>query len=88
MWVLLLELEHSIYFCCHSDFLEPAYVGYILAPTEDQRLSFSHRLHVHGKRRVYMPSRMKELVKAHEVCLSLISYELLRHQYLYLGRSS
>ncbi|KAI0648711.1 hypothetical protein C8Q79DRAFT_465257 [Trametes meyenii] len=53
----------------HADLqslIKPAYVGYILAPTEQHRLSFSFWLHVHGKQQAYMPERMKCLQRNYE----------------------
>ncbi|KAI0366367.1 hypothetical protein BV20DRAFT_1124273 [Pilatotrama ljubarskyi] len=51
-------------------FIEDAYVGYVLAPTQDHRKSFSHKLHVHAKKRVNVSSRMKALQKDYERVLS------------------
>ncbi|KAI0711284.1 hypothetical protein C8Q76DRAFT_53066 [Earliella scabrosa] len=50
--------------------LEPCFSGFVLAPTEQHRLQFSHWLYLHGKQHVYMPARMKTLYEAYEARLN------------------
>ncbi|KAI0372362.1 hypothetical protein BV20DRAFT_963932 [Pilatotrama ljubarskyi] len=44
-----------------STLLQPCYVGYVLAPTKEQRLRYRAWLNVHAKMHVTMPARMKTL---------------------------
>lgn len=49
--------------------MEPAYVGYILAPTMEHRLQYSHWLNVHAKQHVAVSKRYARLLSMYEVSL-------------------
>ncbi|CDO70144.1 hypothetical protein BN946_scf184783.g28 [Trametes cinnabarina] len=43
------------------ELMEPCYNGFVLAPTEEQRMRYTSWLSVHAKKQVRMPERMKTL---------------------------
>ncbi len=67
-----------------STFLEPNYAGYVLAPSKQQRLKYSYRLHVFGKKRARMSERMKRLCLRYEVSHWLCIPLTLQSQILFL----
>ncbi|TFK84417.1 hypothetical protein K466DRAFT_226759 [Polyporus arcularius HHB13444] len=60
-WTLTYEVNTEL-----RQFLEANYFGYVLAPTPEERLRYSYRLHVFGKRRTKLSIRMKDLWLEHE----------------------
>jgi hypothetical protein len=54
--------------------IRPAFVNGILAPTKQQRLEYATWLHVFGKDRTEMPSRMATLVDDYNVCIAYYSW--------------
>lgn len=55
------------------DLVRPAIAkdDYIIAPTEEQRMRYAWRLHVWGKKQATMSPRMKALLLAYNVRLSI-----------------
>ncbi|KAH9836561.1 uncharacterized protein C8Q71DRAFT_733060 [Rhodofomes roseus] len=64
-WVFTHEAHTEI-----PAFMKDAFIGYVLAPTEDQRIQYSYRLHVHGKQHVRVSARMKQLQVTYESILA------------------
>lgn len=51
--------------------MEATYKGFVLAPSETQRIRYTRWLCVHGKKQVTVSARMKELWIEYQVRLSL-----------------
>ncbi|KAI0746392.1 hypothetical protein C8Q80DRAFT_1174915 [Daedaleopsis nitida] len=49
-----------------NSWMSPSFVGWVLAPTKEHRVSYSRWLYVHGKQHVRMPIRMKLLLLDYE----------------------
>ncbi|KLO15001.1 hypothetical protein SCHPADRAFT_939128 [Schizopora paradoxa] len=73
------RLVEAYYAYCHRsvndvwELIRPALHDGILAPTREQRLKYITWLHVYGKKRSYMPPRMKELVDIHKHNMQLLA---------------
>lgn len=51
-----------------SDFMEPCYQGYVLAPTKAQRLRYARWLRTHAQKEVTMSRRQKAIWEEYMVC--------------------